>query len=75
MEPNAFAAGSYTSVYILAEAMKNAEATDPTSIRDALANITDVDTVFGKFSFNADGDAIYDQKVLIVKNGTLQPFE
>ena len=74
MVPNAFAAGSYTSVYILAEAMKNTESTDPTSIRDALANITDVDTVFGKFSFNADGDAIYDQKVLIVKNGTLQAF-
>ena len=60
MVPNAFAAGSYTSVYILAKAMKNAESTDPTSIRDALANITDVDTVFGKFSFNPDGDAIYD---------------
>ena len=75
MTPNVFATASYTSVYILAEAIKNAQATDAISIRDALANIMDFDTVLGKFSFNADGDAIYEQKALIVKDGMLQPFE
>ena len=75
MEPNAFAAASYAAVYILAEAIRNAESTDAISIRDALANISDFDTVFGKFSFNADGDAVYAPKALIVKDGTLQPFE
>ncbi len=75
MEPDAFATSSYAVVYILAEAIKNAEGTDSISIRDALANIMDFDTVFGKFSFNADGDAVYDQKTLIVKDGILQPFE
>ena len=75
MEPNVFATASYASVHILAEAIKNAQATDSISIRDALANISDLDTVFGKFSFNADGDAVYEQKALIVKDGTLQPFE
>ena len=75
MEPNAFAASSYAAVYILAEAIKNAESADAISIRDALANISDFDTVFGKFSFNADGDAVYAPKVLIVKDGTLQSFE
>ena len=73
--PNVFATASYTAVYILAEAIKNAQATDAISIRDALANISDLDTVLGKFSFNANGDAVYDQKTLIVKDGTLQPFE
>ncbi len=73
-EPDAFAAASYTSLYILAEAIKNATATDSISIRDALANIRDLDTILGKFSFNADGDAVYQQKVLIVKDGMLQPF-
>ena len=73
--PDVFAAASYTAVYIFAEAIKNAQATDAISIRDALANISNLDTVFGKFSFNADGDAIYEQKALIVKDGTLQPFE
>ena len=75
MTPNVFATASYTSVYILAEAIKNAQATDAISIRDALANISNLDTVLGKFSFNADGDAIYEQKALIVKDGMLQPFE
>lgn len=75
MEPNAFATASYATVYILAEAIKNAHATDSTAIRDALANIKDFDTVFGKFSFNADGDAVYEPKVLIVQDGALQPFE
>jgi branched-chain amino acid transport system substrate-binding protein len=75
MEPNAFAASSYATVYILAEAIKNAQSTDSAAIRDALANITDFDTVFGKFSFNTDGDAIYAPGVLVVKDGMLQPFE
>lgn len=75
MTPDVFATASYTAVYILAEAIKNAEGTDAISIRDALSNISDLDTVFGKFSFNADGDAIYEQKALIVKDGMLQPFE
>ena len=51
MEPNSFAASSYASLYILAEAIKNAESTDSILIRDALANIRDFDTVLGKFSF------------------------
>lgn len=75
MEPNGFAASSYATVYILAEAIRNAQSTDSTAIRDALANIMDLDTVFGQFSFNADGDAVYAPGVLVVKDGTLQPFE
>ena len=75
MEPNVFATASYVGVYILAEAIQNAQSTDAISIRDALENIRDFDTILGKFSFNADGDAIYAPKALIVKDGTLQPFE
>ena len=75
MEPNAFAASAYATLYILVEAMKNAESTDAIPIRDALANIRDFDTVLGKFSFNADGDAVYEPKALIVQDGALQPFE
>ena len=74
-EPNAFAAFSYTSVYILAAAMENAPSFDSTSIRDALAALRNLDTILGEFSFDPNGDAIYEPKVLIAKNGTLQPFE
>ncbi len=34
-----------------------------------------MDTLLGSFSFDANGDAIYEPKVLIVRNGKLQPFE
>ena len=75
MEPSNYAARAYAGFHILAEAIANAESTDSIAIRDALANITDFDTVFGKFSFNEVGDAVYDPKVLIVVNGQLEIFE
>ena len=75
IEPDVWAAQSYTTVYILAEAIANAQSADSTAIRDALANITDFDTILGKFSFNDVGDAVYDPIVLIVKNGEFQVFE
>ena len=75
MEPSVWAAQPYAALYILAEAISNAQSTDSTAIRDALANITDFDTVLGKFSFDAVGGAVYDPVVLIVKNGQFQVFE
>ena len=75
IEPNIFAAQSYAAVYILVAAIAEAQSTDSTVIRDALANTTDFDTVLGQFSFNAVGDAVYDPVVLIVENGKLQIFK
>ena len=75
VEPSNYAARSYAALHILAEAIAEAQSTDATAIRDALANITDFDTVFGKFSFDAVGDAIYDPKILIVANSKLEIFE
>ncbi|MDE0185437.1 MAG: ABC transporter substrate-binding protein [Candidatus Poribacteria bacterium] len=74
-EPSNYTARWYAGLHILAEAIANAQSTDSTAIRDGLANITDFDTVFGKFSFDAVGDAIYDPKILIVMNGQLVIFE
>ena len=75
VEPNNYAARSYAALNILAQAIANAQSTDSTAIRDAMANITDFDTIFGKFSFDAVGDAVYNPKVLIVENGQLETFE
>ena len=75
IEPDIWAAQAYATVYILAKAIADAQSADPNAIRDALANITDLDTILGKFSFNAVGDAVYDPIVLIVKNGEFQIFE
>ena len=80
MAPDVYAAQSYAAVYILAEAISNAQltgsmATDLMAIRDALTNIMDFDTILGKFSFYPNGDASYDPIVLVVKNGKLEVFE
>ena len=75
IEPSNYSARSYATLHILAEAIANAHSTDPTAVRDALASIRDFDTVLGKFSFDANGDAVYGEKVLIVKDGKLVRFE
>ncbi len=74
MPPSFWAAQSYAAVYILAEAIKTAQSTDAAAIAGALAQINDVETILGQFSFDAHGNGMYDPVVLIVKNGTLEVF-
>lgn len=74
-EPTAWAAQSYAALYILAAAIADAQSTDPTAIRDALANTMNFDTILGQFSFDAVGDAVYDPQILIFKNGEFKAFE
>lgn len=76
--PDPWAAQSYSTLYVLANAIKIAQSSDADLIRDALAQTTDFQTIlgrFGKFSFNPDGDALYDQIIMIVKDGKLQFFD
>ena len=75
VEPNTWTAHSYATVYILAEAIANAQSTDSEAIRDAMTNIKDSDTVLGKFSFDANGDAVHDAIILTVENGEFKVFE
>ena len=75
VEPSNYAARAYASAYVLSAAIANAGSTNSTAIRDALAYIGDLDTIFGNFSFNEVGDAVYDPIVLIVENGELKIFE
>ena len=75
IEPEPWAAQSYATLYVLANAIKIAQSADSTAIRDALAQTKDLPTVLGNFSFNPDGDALYDQIVLVVKDGEFQVFE
>ncbi|MYD61574.1 MAG: ABC transporter substrate-binding protein [Gemmatimonadetes bacterium] len=74
VEPSAFTAQSYATVHILSNAIANAQSVDSRAIRDALAHITNLDTILGKFSFDANGDAIYNPVILIVKNGKFEVF-
>ena len=75
IEPQPWAAQSYATLYILAEAIANAQSTDSTAIRDALAQIKDFPTILGNFSFDPNGEALYNSVVLIAKDGELQVFE
>ena len=72
-EPDAFAALSYASAYILAEAIADASSTDPEAIRDAMADIR-ADTLLGEFYFDRHGDAVYEPIVGIVENGVFKVF-
>ncbi len=74
-EPVAWAAQSYAALQILAAAIVEAQSPDATAVRDALANIMNFDTVLGEFSFDPNGDAVYDPIVLTVKNGVFEIFE
>ena len=75
IEPEPWAAQSYATLYILAAAIANAQSADSAAIRDALAQTMDFPTILGDFSFDPNGEAVYDPIVLIIKDGELQLFE
>ena len=74
-EPNRWAAQSYAALYVLAEAIAKAGSTAPGAIRDAMAGTMNLDTILGRFSFDRNGDAVYDPVVLVVRNGTFEVYE
>ena len=78
IEPKPWSAQSYATLHVLANAIKMAQSTDSTAIRDALAQTMDFPTILGRlgdFSFDPNGDALYDQILMVVKDGKLQFFE
>lgn len=75
IEPGPWAAQAYATLHILANAVRNAQSTDAAAIRDALAQTMDFPTILGNFSFDANGEAVYDPIVFTVKDGELQIFE
>ena len=75
IEPEPWAAQSYATLHILAAAIAKAGSADSAAIRDALAQTMDFPTILGDFSFDPNGEAMYDPTVLIVKDGALQVFE
>ena len=75
IDPEPWAAQSYATLRILAAAIQKARSTDPAMIRDALAQTMDFQTILGNFSFDPNGEAVYDPIVLMVKDGELQLFE
>jgi branched-chain amino acid transport system substrate-binding protein len=73
VDPDQMAAQAYTGVYILAEALKEANtATDPRAVRDALERLPRFDTPLGMFAFNDRHDADYPPVIQIVRKGRFQ---
>ena len=75
--PEPWAAQAYATLYILADAIAKAQSTDSVAIRADLAKTSHFPTILGPFSFDLNGEAIYEDIetiVLIVKDGIQQDF-
>jgi branched-chain amino acid transport system substrate-binding protein len=74
-DPDQFAAQAYAGVYLLATAMKNASSSSPRAVRDALAQLKDVPTVLGSFSFDASRNPVHPPVVQVVQDGKFTLFK
>ena len=69
MVPDAMAALGYDSALALADAIKRANSTDGSKIRDALATLKDLDGVTGKTTLDADRNAQKPAVIIGIKGG------
>jgi len=65
--PGPWAAQAYATLNILANAIMNAGSTESADIRDALAQTSHFTTILGPFSFDPNGEAIYENIEAIVQ--------
>jgi branched-chain amino acid transport system substrate-binding protein len=72
--PDQFAAQAFAGVHIVYQAVKMANSTDRSAIREALTKINNMDTVLGNFSFTASRDADNPPVVQEVKGGKFVIF-
>jgi branched-chain amino acid transport system substrate-binding protein len=73
--PDQFAAQAYTAAWVIATAIKNAGSVEHAAVRDALAQVKDLKSPLGTFSFDANRDPVHEPVVLIVKNGKFEIFQ
>ena len=73
--PGPWTAQAYATLHILAKAIMKAQSPDAMGIRDALAQTMDLPTILGNFSFDPNGEAVYNPIVFRVMDGELQLFE
>lgn len=64
---------AYDTVYILADAIKRADSSDPTKIRDAIAATKDLELITGKFSFDSSNVIVGKTvNVITIRNGKFE---
>ena len=79
IEADPWAAQSYTTLLILYAGIVTALSTDtvaPDAVatRDALAAVENMETILGAFSFDENGEAVYQPTVLVVRDGKFELF-
>jgi len=72
--PDQFATQAYTGTWLYATAIRCANSTDRTAVRDALAGITDFDSPLGSFSFDENRDPLHDPVAQIIIDGAFMPL-
>lgn len=72
IEPELYAAAYYDATYILADAIKRANSTDPDKIREALLQTKDLKGVIGTATCNEKGEMIHEAIVAQIKNNSAQ---
>jgi branched-chain amino acid transport system substrate-binding protein len=75
VNPDQFAAQAYAGVRILAHAIAKAGSGDSKAVRDVMAQIKDLDTVLGKYSFDQGRNPVHEPIVQIIKNGKFELFQ
>jgi len=73
--PDALAGLGYDAASVLFDAIKRANSTDGTKVRDAIASTKDFDGITGKITIDKDRNAVKPAVVLQVKDGKLQYVE
>jgi branched-chain amino acid transport system substrate-binding protein len=74
IDPDQFAAQAYAGVYLLAEATVRSAEASSAAIRRTLAEMRDVDTVLGRFSFDEQRNPVHDPVVQTVRDGRFDLF-
>jgi branched-chain amino acid transport system substrate-binding protein len=67
--PDQFAAQSYTSLYILADAIARSNPVNRETLRNSLANTKNLKTILGTFSFDASRNPVHPPVVQVLIDG------
>ncbi|HYG58931.1 MAG TPA: ABC transporter substrate-binding protein, partial [Symbiobacteriaceae bacterium] len=67
VKPDAFAALFYDATNILLEGIRQARSDDPDTIRQAMQNLKDFQTVSGKVSYDQNGNPVKSAAILQVQ--------
>ncbi len=73
--PNQFDAQAYTGTWLIATAIRCADSTDRSEVRDALAAIEDFDSPLGLFSFDENRNPVHDPIVQVIEDGSYKILE